>query len=91
MQLQLIAVDDLSKVEIFVMVFCMIVACHSRSEQDKDVRFFRVPPIILNQGEDVEERTCERRERWISAISQDDLSEKILNSDRICSRHFVSG
>ena len=33
----------------------------------------------------------ERKERWISAVSQDDLSEKILNSDRICSRHFVSG
>ena len=75
----------------FVMVFCMIVACHNRSERDKGEKFFRVPAIILNQGEDVEERTRERRERWISAISRDDLSEKILNSDKICSRHFVSG
>lgn len=32
-------------------------------ERDKDERFFRVPAIILNQGEDVEERTRERRER----------------------------
>ena len=45
------------------MVFCMIDACHNRIEGDKDERFFRVPAIILNQGEDVEERTRERRER----------------------------
>ena len=45
------------------MVFFMIDACHNRIEQDKDERFFRVPAIILNQGEDVEERTRERRER----------------------------
>ena len=67
----------------------MIVGCHNRSERDKDEKVFRVPAIILNQGEDVEERRRERRERWISAISRDDLNEKILNSDRICSRHFV--
>lgn len=69
----------------------MIDACHKRSERDKDEKLFRVPAIILNQGEDVEERTRERRERWISAISWDDLSKQILNSDRICSSQFVSG
>ena len=57
------------------MVFCMIVGCHNRSECDKDEKFFRVPAIILNQDNDVEEMR-ERRERWISAISRDDLRKK---------------
>lgn len=33
----------------------------------------------------------ERRSRWISAISRDDLTDDILESDRVCVRHFVSG
>ena len=61
----------------------MIVGCHNTSERDKDEKVFRVPANILNQGEDVEERTRERRERWISAIRRDDLNKKILKSDRI--------
>lgn len=73
------------------MVLCLIVGCHNRSKRDKDEKFFRVPAIIFNQGEEIEERTRDRRERWISAISRDDLTDKILNSDRVCSRHFVSG
>ena len=68
----------------------MIVGCHNRSKRDKDEKYFRVPAIIFNQGEEVEERTRDRRE-WISAISRDDLTDKILNSDKVCSRHFVSG
>ena len=28
---------------------------------------------------------------WISAISRDDLTDDILERDRVCSQHFVSG
>ena len=33
----------------------------------------------------------ERRSRWISAISRADVTEKILENDRVCGRHFVTG
>ena len=35
--------------------------------------------------------TSETRQRWISAISREDLTEKYLSNDRVCSEHFVSG
>ena len=51
----------------------------------------RVPTVITDQGEFMEELTAERRRKWISAISRDDLTDKILENDRVCGEHFVSG
>ncbi|XP_031572978.1 uncharacterized protein LOC116306983 [Actinia tenebrosa] len=73
------------------MVFCIIVGCSTRSGRDKDFSFFRVPCVVTNRGELEEELSRERRTRWPSAISRDNLTDKILDSQRICSRHFVSG
>ena len=77
------------------MVLCLIVGCanktgKSRGDKEK-TRFFRVPRVITNQGEFFEELTSTRRRWWISAISRDDLTEVILENDRVCSKHFVSG
>ena len=47
--------------------------------------------IIRNEGELTEELTTERRRKWISAISRDDITEKKMENDRVCSSHFVSG
>ncbi|CAH3184907.1 unnamed protein product [Porites evermanni] len=53
---------------------------------------FRILLVIYNQGEETEELTIMRREKWISAISRDDVKYKdILKSERVCGRHFVSG
>ena len=47
---------------------------------------------MSNQGEEWEELTRERRNRWIPAVSRGDTAEKdILESERVCDRHFVSG
>ena len=35
--------------------------------------------------------SIERRRLWISAISRADLTDKILNSDKVCDQHFHSG
>ena len=44
------------------------------------------------QGPEVEELSTERRRSlWVSVISRDDLTEKFLNSDRVCNQHFHSG
>ena len=72
--------------------FCAIkIGCSKRSGRDKDVSFYRVPVIIRNEGELTEELTTERRRKWISAITRDDITEKKMENDRVCSSHFVSG
>ncbi|XP_068755908.1 uncharacterized protein [Montipora capricornis] len=73
------------------MVLCMIVGCGSKSGRDKGLYFARVPSVLANQGEEAQELSKERRSRWISAISRDDLTEEILENDRVCEKHFVSG
>ncbi|CAH3046558.1 unnamed protein product [Porites lobata] len=73
------------------MVLCMIVGCGSKSGRDKGLYFARVPSVVTNQGEEAQELSKERRSRWVSAISRDDLTEEILENDRVCEKHFVSG
>ena len=74
------------------MVMCIIVGCGSKSDTAKGIGMFRIPSVIYNQGEETEELTRLRREKWISAISRDDVKYKdILKSERVCGRHFVSG
>ena len=68
-----------------------MVNCHTRSVRDKGISLFRVPSITKSQGEEAEEMSIERRRKWLAAISRVGLTEEIINSGRICSRHFVSG
>ena len=70
------------------MVLCLIVSCGSKSGRDKGLYFVRVPSVFTNQGEEVQKISEERRSRWISAISRDDLTEEILENDRVCEKHL---
>ena len=73
------------------MVLCIVVGCGGKSSK-QNAKFSKIPKIITNQGEEWEELTRERRNRWISAVSRGDTEEKdILESERVCDRHFVSG
>ena len=63
------------------MVLCMIVGCSNKSGRHK-VSFYRVPTVVKNQGEFMEELTAERRRKWISAVSREDLTDKILENDK---------
>ena len=75
----------------FVIVHRIIVDCSSNSGKDTAKRFFRIPSIVDKQGE-AEELSRERRERWILAISRDDIQWKdVLKNERVCGRHFESG
>ena len=51
------------------MVLCIVWGCGSKSGKHKGLGFFRIPKIITDQGEEYEELTRKRRERWISAVS----------------------
>ena len=74
------------------MVLCVVFGCGSRSDRDKGIGFYRIPSVVTNKGEFEEELTTERREKWIKAISRDDTESKgVLNSERVCGKHFVSG
>ena len=72
------------------MVLCLIVGCGNRSGRDKGLYFAKEPSIIENQGQEARELSEERRSRWISAISIDDLTDTILENDRVCGKNFVS-
>ena len=73
------------------MVHCIVVGCGSKSDRHK-INFSKIPKIVTNQGEEWEELTRERRNRWISAVSRGDTEAKnILESERVCGCHFVSG
>ena len=77
----------------FVEVLCVTVGCSNKSGRHK-VSFFRVPTVVNNQGmqgEFMEKITAERRRKWISAISREGLTDKILEIDRVCEERFVSG
>ena len=50
-----------------------------------------MPKVIKNQGEEMEILSTERRRKWRSAISRQDLTDKILQNDRVCGEHFHSG
>lgn len=73
------------------MVLCIFGNCGSKSGRDS-IRVYSVSAIITNQGEEFEELTREWRNLWISAIGRADLKTKnVLQNERVCSRHFVSG
>ena len=73
------------------MLLCIVVGCGRKSGKN-DAKFSQIPKIVSNQGKEWEELMRERRNQCISAVSWDDTAEKdILESERVCDRHFVSG
>ena len=74
------------------MLLCIVRGCGSKNGKHKGLGFFRIPKIITDQGEEYEELTRKRRERWISALSCGDTEEKnILETERVCGRHSHQG
>ena len=74
------------------MVLCVIPGCGNRTGRDQGVGFYRIPAVVTNKGEFEEKLTAERRKEWIKAISRGDTEEKqVLESKRVCGKHFVSG
>ena len=73
------------------MVLCIVFGCSSKRGKHR-VTFASIPKIVTNQGEEHEELTRGRRRLWISAISRGDTNTRnILDSERVCGLHFVSG
>ncbi|CAH3145832.1 unnamed protein product [Porites lobata] len=73
------------------MVLCAVFGCGTRSVRDKGISMARIPSVITTQGEEMRELSEERRNKWISAISREDLTDSILEHGRVCGKHFISG
>ena len=70
-----------------IMVLCLVVGFGNKTGKirltTEKVSFFRVPRVVVNQGEYMEELTEEQRRRWISAISRRNLTDSISENDRV--------
>ena len=79
------------------MVQCVVVGCNNRSERDKDVSYYKIPSVITHTHDERDrELSTKRRDGFLAAISREDLTVEVLESDsktdyRVCSRHFLSG
>lgn len=73
------------------MPMCLTVGCSRKTGRHKGIELYQVSAVVMNQGPEVEKLSIKRRRRWISAISHDDLTEKILNNDTVCDQHVHSG
>ncbi len=71
--------------------FCAIVGCGNRGNRDAAKSFYRLPAVILVQGDATFNLSKRRREKWISRIARVDLKESNYNYTRVCSDHFTSG
>ena len=71
------------------MVLGIFIGCSNHSGRDKGVSFYRIPKFFCRRGIRDYELNRKRRDEFIAAISGDNLTKKVLENDRICSRHFV--
>ena len=72
------------------MVICAMIGCSNRSGCDK-VRFFRLPKIVSDRGEQMLSVTMQWQLAWLKAISRDDLTKDKLVNVFVCERHFIKG
>ena len=70
------------------MVHCIVVGCGNKSGKHK-TNFSKIPKIVVNQGEEWEELTRERRNRWISAVSRGDTEVKNVLGGSITNTHCI--
>lgn len=70
--------------------YCRVLGCHNRSDREKNLHFYRLPKIILNQGEEHKQLSEERRRLWLARLNQN-LMGKNLDNIRVCSAHFIKG
>ena len=69
------------------MVLCIVPSCSKRSGRDK-VSFFRIPKVVHSRGFKKEQVSRKRRAGFLAAIKREGLTDKILENDRVCSRHL---
>jgi hypothetical protein len=74
------------------MPICGIFGCANRPGVDKEYSFFKLPKIIVNQGEETKQLSEDRRRLWKAAVNRKDITtEAKWERTLVCSKHFVGG
>ena len=76
------------------MPICGIVGYSNRPGVTKDVKFFKTPKVLCNQGIDTKILSEERRLLWKAAVNRSDITtstEERWDRTLVCSKHFVDG
>lgn len=74
------------------MPICGIVGCSNRPGVTKNVKFYKTPKVLLNQGVDTKVLSEERRRLWKAAVNRSDITtEERWDRTLVCSKHFVDG
>ena len=68
------------------MVLWVVIGCSKRSGHG--VSFYRIPKIISHRGQRDYELSKKRINGFLAALLMDDLTEKVLENDRICLQHL---
>ena len=71
--------------------FCAVFGCSNRSNRNKDKRFFRIPTVKSNVGDNLKLLQKQRQSEWVKRIKREDLTPAKYANARVCSDHFVSG
>lgn len=75
--------------------YCCVRECKSGSAKKKVVpnktSFYRFPIIRNRYSQTNQKLLHQQRLAWLAAVRRNDLSDKRLDSLRICSEHFASG
>ncbi|XP_006812856.1 uncharacterized protein LOC100372111 [Saccoglossus kowalevskii] len=69
---------------------CVVFECTNRKDRDKHLQFYRLPAVVVNQGEDCENLSSERRREWLASLGQK-FENRNMGNIRICSAHFIGG
>ena len=51
------------------MLLCVVIGCHKRSQDDKDVSFYGLPAVHDREGKEDFELRKKRRDGYLAAIS----------------------
>jgi len=73
---------------------CAVYGCgHNSTRESGLFRFYRIPSLIQNQGEQTLRLSKERRRTWLNNINRadSDLTEQKSKTTRVCSDHFITG
>ena len=71
--------------------FCACVGCLNRWPRNKEKSFFRLPSVIVHQGEQTRALSERRQREWLAAIKRQDVKPENLQYTRVCSDHFIAG
>ena len=73
--------------------YCILKKCKNNEKKDKKNEtkhgYHRVPSIVYDQGEEIENTTTDRQNKWRLFINNDDVDVTQCNI-RVCSDHFIN-